>query len=239
MPLPAEVLAATLRADPGRPRVTAYDDGTGERIELSAKVLATWVSKAANLLQDDADAGPGRAVGLDLPAHWRACYWALAVWSVGATLALGRSARAAEILVTDSPARAADASGYAVLVTPAALARFNPDTPPGVVDEARELATYGDRFDPYAAPAPASRALDPGDGRPGPAYRDVVDPARARDWGPHPRVLLTGDLHRQLLDALAAWAADGSVVMIRGGGDGASVDQTARLDAERVTVRLT
>ena len=66
MPLPAEVLAATLRADPGRPRVTAYDDGTGERIELSAKVLATWVAKAANLLQDDADAGmpppPGVAV---------------------------------------------------------------------------------------------------------------------------------------------------------------------------------
>ena len=56
-PTPAQVLAAMLAADPGRPRVTYYDDTPGptqgERIELSAKVLANWVSKAAGALQDE------------------------------------------------------------------------------------------------------------------------------------------------------------------------------------------
>ena len=77
-----------MAADPGRPRVTVYDDTDsptrGERIELSARVLANWVAKAANLLRDDLDAGPGSVVLLDLPPHWRTLYWAFAAWSVGA-----------------------------------------------------------------------------------------------------------------------------------------------------------
>lgn len=235
MPVPAEVLAAMLRADPAGPRVTAYDDATGERVELSAKVLATWVAKAANLLQDDAQAGPGSRVGLDLPPHWRALYWALAAWSVGAEVAVGAAAAGAEVLVTTAPAAAAAATGCAVLVTPAALARSNPQTPVGVIDEARELATFADRVDPYAAPGPDDPALDPGDGTAALAYRAVVDGTRARDWGRAPRVLLTGDLHRHLLDALAAWAADGSVVLLAC----PTGDQSARLAAERVTVRPT
>lgn len=234
MPLPADVLAAMLRADPARPRITAYDDATGERIELSARVLSTWVAKAANLLQDDADAGPGSSVGLDLPPHWRAHYWALAAWSVGARVVLGAGAVSADVVVTTSPQVAAGAPGYAVLVTPAALARSNPLTPPGVLDEARELATFGDRFDGYAAPAPEAPALDPGGEGPQAAYREVVDQTRARDWGRAPRVLLSGDLHRDLVDALAAWASDGSVVSVAH----PAGDQQARREAERVTVAL-
>ena len=73
---------------PRPPRVTVYDDTDsptrGERIELSARVLANWVAKAANLLRDDLDAGPGSVVLLDLPPHWRTLYWAFAAWSVGA-----------------------------------------------------------------------------------------------------------------------------------------------------------
>ncbi len=91
-PTPAEVLAAMLGSDPGRPRVTFYEDTpgptSGERIELSAKVLANWVSKAANALQEEWDLAPGSRVRLDLPPHWRSLYWALAVWSVGATVVL-------------------------------------------------------------------------------------------------------------------------------------------------------
>ena len=77
-----------MSADPGRPRITVYDDTDsptrGERIELSARVLANWVAKAANLLRDDLDVGPGSVVLLDLPPHWRTLYWAFAAWSVGA-----------------------------------------------------------------------------------------------------------------------------------------------------------
>ena len=85
---PAALLRRLVAADPGRPRVTVYDDTDsptrGERIELSARVLANWVAKAANLLRDDLDAGPGSVVLLDLPPHWRTLYWAFAAWSVGA-----------------------------------------------------------------------------------------------------------------------------------------------------------
>src|SRR6187549_3516723 len=84
---PAALLRRLVAADPGRPRITVYDDTEsatrGERVELSARVLANWVAKAANLLQDDLDLGPGAVVVLDLPPHWRTLYWALAVWSVG------------------------------------------------------------------------------------------------------------------------------------------------------------
>ena len=33
--------------------MTHYDDATGERVELSATTLENWVSKTANLLQDE------------------------------------------------------------------------------------------------------------------------------------------------------------------------------------------
>ena len=105
MPTPSAVLAAMLRSDPGRPRVTFYEDTPGptrgERIELSAKVLANWVSKAANALQEEWDLAPGSRVRLALPPHWRSLYWALAVWSVGATVVLDDGD--ADLVVTDDP----------------------------------------------------------------------------------------------------------------------------------------
>jgi acyl-CoA synthetase (AMP-forming)/AMP-acid ligase II len=84
---PADVLRRLVASDPGRPRITVYDDSDsptrGERVELSARVVANWVAKAANLLQEDLDVAPGTVVLLDLPPHWRTLYWAFAVWSVG------------------------------------------------------------------------------------------------------------------------------------------------------------
>jgi uncharacterized protein (TIGR03089 family) len=230
VPAPADVLTALVRSDPGAPRLTWYDDDSGERIELSAAVLANWVAKAANLLQDDADAGPGTRVGLALPPHWRAVYWALATWSVGATVVLGDpSGDSVDVVVGSDPRVTGSHDGYAVHVTLAALARANPETPPGAVDEARELATYGDRFEPYAVASQDEPALLAGGI--GTAYRDLVE---ARDWPPHPRVRLAGDQERVLRDALAAWAMAGSVVLISPG----LGDHRDRLSAERVTVDL-
>ena len=76
------------------------------------------------------------------PAHWRSLYWALATWSVGATVVVGDAATGADVLVTDSPAAAAGHGGDAVLVSLPALARRHPeaDDAGGAVDEARELA---------------------------------------------------------------------------------------------------
>jgi uncharacterized protein (TIGR03089 family) len=231
--LPADVLARMVAADPGRPRLTWYDDEPGptlgERIELSARVLVNWVSKAANLLQDDAAAGPGTTVGLDLPAHWRSLYWALAAWSVGATVVVGEEASGADVLVNESPAAAAGHGGDTVLVALPALARSHPEASiaPGAVDEARELSTHGDLFSPMSDPETADVALagDGGDT----AYGDVVVPEP--DWGEAPRVVLGGSLEQVLRHSLAAWAADGSVVLVRGSRD----DLTDRFTSEGVT----
>ncbi|BEL40302.1 hypothetical protein Isolate57625_36570 [Mycobacteroides abscessus subsp. abscessus] len=41
------------------PRITYYDDATGERIELSTVTLANWAAKTANMLRDEFGAAPG------------------------------------------------------------------------------------------------------------------------------------------------------------------------------------
>jgi uncharacterized protein (TIGR03089 family) len=203
-----------LRSDPGRPRVTFYEDTPGptqgERIELSAKVLANWVSKAANALQDEWDLGRGSRVRLVLPPHWRALYWALATWSVGATVALDSPA---DLLVTADPPAADLADGPVALVTLAALARsagapVGPDT----MDEARQLATFADQFTPWDDPAGGDTALRID--RTATAYDSLVP---ARQWPHQVRVhTASPDLGAVLLDALGAWALDGSLVLSRG-----------------------
>ncbi len=229
---PADVLADLLRTDPGAPRLTCYDDAAGERIELSAKTLANWANKAANLLQEDADAAPGTTVGLDLPAHWRTAYWALATWLVGAGVVVGPAAVAADVVVTADPAVAAatsDDGRYAVLVTLAALARAHPNPPPGVIDEAKELSSYGDAFDAWATPSGQDVALRDAAGDA--AYAELVagsaHPAGARVRVPdEPGALLRA--------ALAAWSVGGSVVLVHR----PSGDQARRMADERVTVDI-
>lgn len=235
-PFPAEVLAAMLADDPGRPRLTWYDDEPGptadERIELSAKVLVNWVSKAGNLLQDDLAAGPGTTVGLDLPTHWRALYWALATWSVGGSVVLGDDALDADMLVTADPAHAAAHAGDAVLVALPALVRSHPqaDEAGGAVDEARELATHGDQFSAMADPERADLALSVGGIDT--AYGELV--GRNDAWGATPRVALRGDLADVLVKALTAWAQQGSIVLSRG----MARDEVHRLESEGVTVTV-
>ncbi len=227
---PAAVLTAMLRSDPGRPRITCYDDANGERIELSGKTFANWVAKAANLLQDSGDVTVGNTVGLDLPAHWRSAYWAMAAWSVGCVVVVGTEAADADVVVTDSPgvaAACATEGRYAVLVTLAALARANPATPEDVLDEAKELAGFGDRFDAWDTPEPDDPALV-GDGEQA-AYGQVVV---RRDWPQRPRVQVDDhDLGPALRAMLSAWAADGSVLLVLN----PAGDQARRSAAENVT----
>jgi uncharacterized protein (TIGR03089 family) len=234
---PADLLASLVASDGTRPRLTFYDDAPGpthgERIELSARVLANWVAKAANLLQDDLDGAPATTVGLDLPAHWRGVYWALAAWSVGATVVLGPGARTADVVVTTQAAVAEQVTqdaGLAVLVTLPMLARGNPGTPADVVDEARDLAGHGDVFTPWEEPDGDDPALV-ADGATT-AYDRLVAPMPA--WGAAPRVRVPDRLGEALTTALSAWAADGSVVLVREPGP----DQSARLASEGVTVDL-
>ena len=224
-PGPAALLRRLVESDPGRPRITVYDDTDsptrGERVELSARVIANWVAKAANLLQDELDAGVGTVVRLDLPPHWRTLYWALAVWSVGACVEVpahrsgGPTAEGAvapssvaDVVVTDDAATA-EAAEEGVLVTLAALARSaSGPVGSGVVDEAKEVATHGDVFAPWEEPAPSDAALRNGGTT---TFADLVPAPEAG------RVhTATEDTVAFLRTALAAWAADGSVVLTRG-----------------------
>jgi uncharacterized protein (TIGR03089 family) len=240
VPTPASVLAGILRSDPARPRVTFYEDTPGptlgERIELSGKVLANWVSKAGNALQDEYGLGPGSTVRLSLPPHWRALYWALAVWSVGGTVVLAEGPDPDLLICTDPEADASlePAPGDVVLVTLGALARAHSGpVPAGAMDEARELATYGDQFTAVAEPDPDDLALIIDSEQT--AYRNVV---REHGWPANARVNVAGDLARVLESTLAAWAVDGSVVLARNGLHAGGEPQPERLASERVTLDL-
>jgi len=94
-----------------RPFLTWYGHD-GERVELSATVTANWVTKTANLLVEEFDAGPGTLVRLHLPPHWRTAVWALATWRVGAGVLL-EDDMAADVHVTDRPGGVPSAGGGA------------------------------------------------------------------------------------------------------------------------------
>ena len=246
---PPALLRRLVATDPGRPRITVYDDTDsptrGERIELSARVLANWVAKAANLLRDDLDVGPGSVVVLDLPPHWRTLYWALATWSVGACVEVpahrtspdaghdpvpsAAAPVAPDVVVTDA-VDAAAAAPEAVLVTLAALARSaGSPVPAGVVDEARELATHGDVFDGDDEPDGADPAL-----RAAAMVTTFADLATSPTTAAAQRVHTdTADTAALLRLALSVWATDGSLVLTRGAPDPAVL--AARLASEGVT----
>ncbi|MEO7070200.1 MAG: TIGR03089 family protein [Nostocoides sp.] len=242
MRTPADVLADLVRADPTAPRLTAYDDtpsGGGERIELSAKVLANWVAKAANALQEEWDVEPGTRVRLLLPPHWRLAYWAYAVWSVGAAVDLtggdgGAGGRDVSVTVSDDPAVVAEADGERVLVTLAALARRSPvPVPTGAIDEAASIATYADQFDAWASPAATDVAVVDSSGE---ATTYGSWPSPALEVPPGARVhTATADPATFLRQLHAAWSAGGSLVLSRGA---AGRDVAARLASEGVTVDL-
>ncbi len=82
----AEVLAAQLRTDAGRPLVTFYDGESGERVELSVTTYANWVAKAASLLVDELDLERGDRLQVDLPAHWLGTVFLGAAWTAGLVL---------------------------------------------------------------------------------------------------------------------------------------------------------
>lgn len=162
--------------DPGRPRVTWYGPDH-ERVEFSAKTLNNWVSKTANLLVDELDAGPGSRVGLALPGHWRTVVWLLAGWSVGAHMIVLPSVAAqdpeqdsapttaVDVLVTDRPSSPPPGTVESLLVVvalPALATRFLGDVPTGAIDAAAEVRLQPDVFVVGERPAGTDPAFTAG-----------------------------------------------------------------------------
>lgn len=192
----------------GAPALTWYGRD-GERVELSQRVLANWVTKAMNLLTDEADVAPGTAVGLDLPMHWRTLVWALAAWGCGATVTLPAEESApgdVEVLVS-AAAQPAQAPVVIVIALPA-LARQVLDLPAGTIDGSAELMAQPDvlinppDWDPDTLALGGARHADLADlpGLDVPAAGRFLLPAGAAMGG--------------LRTALAIWAAGGSVVLV-------------------------
>ncbi|GAA4091011.1 TIGR03089 family protein [Actinomadura miaoliensis] len=168
---PVELLRRRVDDDPSRPLVTFYDDGTGERVELSARTFDNWVAKTANLLVDGLGAQPGDRAVLMLPAHWQTAVWLMACWSAGVV------AEPVPMPGAEPPdAEPAAPSGPYILVAAGevlddtdaeeivglslhALGGPLADCPPGVLDYAVEVRAYGDRFTPDPSVTPDHPAL--------------------------------------------------------------------------------
>jgi uncharacterized protein (TIGR03089 family) len=225
-------LAALLDgADPARPLLTFYDDGTGERVELSGATTRNWVAKVANLLADGLDCQPGDQIAVLLPLHWQAAVVLLGAWTAG--VGVTNDPTDADVVFAAGPALPVALEAAPLQLVGLSLLPLGGrlvDVPAGVLDFACEVPSFGD----VAAPVPM----------PGPAY-DGIPAAelaeRARAAAGHQRaerVLSTvgyGTTDGLVHGLLAPLAAGGSVVLCR---HADSAGLLARAAVERVTATV-
>jgi uncharacterized protein (TIGR03089 family) len=151
------VLDPLLDRDPVGPRITYYDDATGERIELSTVTLANWAAKTANLLRDELGAGPDSRIAVLLPAHWQTAAVLFGIWYIGAEAVLGH-AQADVALCTAgrfAEAEAAVGPGEIAVLSLDPFGKPAPDLAVGVTDYATSVRVHGDQIIPEPNPGPA------------------------------------------------------------------------------------
>jgi uncharacterized protein (TIGR03089 family) len=151
-----------------KPFLTWYDDGRGERVELSYRTFDNWVAKTANLLVDELGAGPGDRVGALLVDHWQTPIVLAACWRAGVGVVVLDPADVPEGLVAafvreELLAGAADALEGTPLVALTAdlLGRAEHDLG-RALNFSRVVPAMGDLFDGGADPD--GDALAAGDG---------------------------------------------------------------------------
>ena len=170
---PDRLIAQAVVDDPARPLITFYDDGSGERVELSVITFANWVAKTANLLVDGLGAQPGQRVALDLPAHWQGAVWHAACWATGlVSVPVGATGTAGDVHVDIAVVAVAGRGSGGERSVPAAeevvglglgpmgLPRRGIDVPAYVtLDYDREIHGYGDLFRPPSGLGPERPVL--------------------------------------------------------------------------------
>ncbi|WP_255549527.1 TIGR03089 family protein [Corynebacterium sp. TAE3-ERU12] len=213
------------QTNPGAPRLTCYDEVTGGRTDLSSATLDNWASKTANFLHEELDLEAGDTIWIDLPLIWPAgCIIAgalragvelsaaepMAVFTTVANLAEweNRCPDAVLCAVTD------DAFGRGVV-------ECGGEIPPGVIDFGPEVRMYADDYLGAGAgpdqPVCEGQTLD-----------EIINGV---DMPHGARVLFSGE-RLDVAALLAPWAADGSVVAVRGGDDARCAEIAER---EKVT----
>jgi uncharacterized protein (TIGR03089 family) len=228
----AAVLDRLLGTDPAGPRITYYDDATGERIELSAVTLANWAAKTGNLLRDELGAGPASRVAVLLPAHWQTAAVLFGIWWIGAEAVLGAAEPDVALCTADRLAET-DTAAEVVALSLDPFGKPVANLPLGVIDYATSVRVHGDQIVAERVPGPAL------DGR---SVDDVLVAARnaAATMGltSADRVLSTAtwDTAEALVDnMLAVFAAGASLVQV------ANPDPSAmqrRRETEKVTRQL-
>jgi len=162
----ATVLDQRLRLDPGRPLVTFYDQGSGERVELSVTTWANWIAKAGSLLVDELGLERGDRLGIDLPTHWLGTVFLGSAWSAGLVVVpepTDADDLAAVVCGPDGVARWSDHTSRLTVLACALLplgVRFAEPLPDGVLDVGVEIWSQPDAFVPWDPPAPGDLAYD-------------------------------------------------------------------------------
>jgi uncharacterized protein (TIGR03089 family) len=212
----AAVLDPLLRNNPAGPRITYYDDATGERIELSTATLANWAAKTANLLRDELGAGPGSRVGILLPAHWQTAGVLFGVWYIGAEVVLGQEdcdiACCTPGRIDEADAAVGSSGGEVVALSLDPFGKPVPDLPFGITDYATSVRVHGDQIVPERQPGPALAGQSADD-----VLAAATTSAAARDLTATDRVLSEAgwDTPETLIDnLLALYVAGASLVQV-------------------------
>ncbi|WP_197509287.1 TIGR03089 family protein [Mycobacterium sp. E3247] len=231
--LSGAILEPMLRADPVGPRITYYDDATGERIELSAATLANWAAKTGNLLRDELGAGPGSRVAILLPAHWQTAAALFGVWWIGAEAVFAGPSDVALCTaerLDEADAAVAASGGEVAVLSLDPFGRPAPDLPIGVTDYATAVRVHGDQIvaERHPGPALAGRSVDE-------VLADCRTSAAARDLTAADRVLSTAAWSgpAELMDGLLAILAVGASLVQVANPDPSALPR--RIETEKVT----
>ncbi len=230
------LLAKRLQSDPGQPFITAYDESTGERTELSVTTYANWVTKTANLLTDELGLDAGDTVLLDLPPHWLVPVFLGAAWSAGLSVAQTRQARHAVAVCGPDRVGEHDDAEHVVACSLLPFAvRFADPLPSGVLDFGLLWPGQSDVFIGLTPPSPDTVAWVSPE-RPQ-TQSDLLEAAvaTAQQGG----VRLLTDAHPASGNGVPVFLAPmvhgGSVVLLRHPGE---ATWAARHADERATVEL-
>jgi uncharacterized protein (TIGR03089 family) len=152
--LGSAILDPLLARNPAGPRITYYDDATGERIECSTVTLANWAAKTANLLLDEMECHPSSHVAVMLPAHWQTAAVMLGIWWAGAEVVLEppRPDSVEQVLCTADRIDEADLAVGGGSVAVLSLDPFGTpasNLPVGVIDYATAVRVHGDQITPW------------------------------------------------------------------------------------------
>ncbi len=228
--LSGAILDPMLRTDPVGPRITYYDDATGERIELSAATLANWAAKTGNLLRDELGAGPASRVAILLPAHWQTAAVLFGVWWIGAEAVLAGPAEIALCTAERLEEAEQTAAGEVAVLSLDPFGRPAPDLPIGVTDYATAVRVHGDQIvaERHPGPALAGRSVDE-------VLADCQSSSAARELTAADRVLSTGpwSVPGELVDGLLAILAVGASLVQVANPDPSALAR--RIETEKVT----